>query len=113
MGQHHCTIHLWGEKIGTVVQMNNRKTFFQYSKGFLSRGLEPSPIHLPVVSEPYETTSLIQFSGLPGFLSDSLPDNYGARIMEKHFIDQFGIPPYEISPIQGVNLQRDFFPYPF
>lgn len=100
MDQHHCNIHLWGEKIGTVVQMNNRKTFFQYSKGFLSRGLEPSPIHLPVVSEPYETTSLIQFSGLPGFLSDSLPDNYGARIMEKHFIDQFGIPPYEISPIQ-------------
>ncbi len=100
MSQHHCNVHLWEKKVGTVVQLENRKLFFQYDKDFLSQGLEPSPIHLPVVYEPYETTHLTQFSGLPGFLSDSLPDNYGARIMEKHFMDRFGTPPYQISPIQ-------------
>jgi serine/threonine-protein kinase HipA len=100
MSQHRCSVHLWGKKVGSVVQLENRKIFFQYDKDFRTQGLEPSPIHLPVAYEPYETTPLLQFSGLPGFLSDSLPDNYGARIMEKHFMDQFGTSPYHISPIQ-------------
>lgn len=41
MSQHHCNVHLWGKKIGTVVELENRKIFFQYDKDFLSQGLEP------------------------------------------------------------------------
>ena len=71
---------LWGEVIGTF-RWNERYDLaeFEYSPDFIGKGLEPSPLMMPVrEGRVYSFGSLNRatFSGLPGLLADSIFRNF-------------------------------------
>ena len=59
---------------------------FEYDHRFLGRGIEPSPLMMPVrEGRVYSFASLNRetFMGLPGMLADSLPDTYGRALFDR------------------------------
>ena len=59
---------------------------FEYDPSFVGRGLEPSPLMMPVrEGRVYSFAGLDRetFKGLPGMLADSLPDTYGRALFDK------------------------------
>lgn len=59
---------------------------FEYDRDFIGRGIEPSPLMMPVrQGRVYSFGSLNSdtYKGLPGMLADSLPDTYGRALFEK------------------------------
>lgn len=59
---------------------------FEYDKDFIGRGLEPSPLMMPVLSGRIYSFGEIgreTFKGLPGLLADSLPDTYGRALFDR------------------------------
>ncbi len=76
---------------------------FEYHPGFLTSGLEISPIHLPTArlgpaSFP-ELTRKPAFLGLPGVFADALPDQFGNAVIRRYF-EQRGRPGDAMSPLQ-------------
>lgn len=81
-----ATVRLWGTPIG-YVSMNEDEAFgrFEYDPNFAEFGVEPAPLHMPVVpGRIYQFRDLHprSFHGLPGLLADSLPDKYGNRLID-------------------------------
>ena len=59
---------------------------FEYDRSFVGRGLEPSPLMMPVrEGRVYSFAGLDRetFKGLPGMLADSLPDTYGRALFDR------------------------------
>lgn len=59
---------------------------FEYDRSFVGRGLEPSPLMMPVrEGRVYSFAGLNRdtFMGLPGMLADSLPDTYGRALFDQ------------------------------
>ena len=59
---------------------------FEYDKDFVAKGIEPSPIMMPVQQgRVYSFGNLNRdtFNGLPGMLADSLPDTYGRALFDQ------------------------------
>lgn len=59
---------------------------FEYDRSFMGRGLEPSPLMMPVrEGRVYSFANLGKetFNGLPGLLADSLPDTYGRALFDR------------------------------
>ena len=78
-------VRLWGRLIGAVA-LGEDETFatFQYNPEFVGSGIELSPLKMPLARRPYRfpELSLQSFYGLPGLLSDSLPDKFGNAIID-------------------------------
>ncbi len=83
-------VKIWNKPVGVVFWDEKRNcAVFEYQQSFLKSGLEVSPIHMPlnvlnagrpIISFPnlnFET-----FKGLPGLLSDSLPDKFGNKMID-------------------------------
>ena len=59
---------------------------FEYDSSFVGRGLEPSPLMMPVQEgRVYSFAGLDRetYKGLPGMLADSLPDTYGRALFDR------------------------------
>jgi serine/threonine-protein kinase HipA len=68
----------WDERYGIVR--------FEYDHSFVGRGLEPSPLMMPVrEGRIYAFADLDRetFKGLPGMLADALPDTYGRALFDR------------------------------
>jgi serine/threonine-protein kinase HipA len=79
-------VRLWGETIGAVLLESGEETaVFQYTPEFVRDGVEISPLAMPLRPEPYAFPALDHetFRGLPGLLSDSLPDRYGNALINR------------------------------
>lgn len=80
-------VNLYGQPVGTFRWDNNRQlAHFEYSDSFIGKGLEPSPILMPVRQGRIYSFSDIgreTFKGLPGMLADSLPDTYGRAMFDR------------------------------
>lgn len=78
-------VFLWGTKIGVAYEGDGERiASFQYEPDFVKMGIEVAPLTMPLSNAvysfpllPYET-----FKGLPGLLSDSLPDKYGNAVID-------------------------------
>jgi len=82
---------LWGSVIGAVTWLEDREIgVFQYMPDFLSSGIQLSPLITPLGEFPYEFPALARntFKGLPGLISDSLPDRYGNAIIDAWLASQ-------------------------
>ncbi len=82
---------LWGSDIGAVTWLEDKETgIFQYSPEFISSGIQPSPLVMPLAEFPYEFPALARntFKGLPGLLADSLPDKFGNAIIDEWLASQ-------------------------
>lgn len=80
-------VNLYGQPVGTFRWDNNRQLArFEYADSFIGKGLEPSPILMPVRQGRIYSFSDIgreTFKGLPGMLADSLPDTYGRALFDR------------------------------
>lgn len=77
-------VRLWGKKIGAVSWDSNKNiAYFEYETSFVKSGIEISPITMPLSKQIYSFPALnpITFHGLPGLLSDSLPDKFGNALI--------------------------------
>jgi serine/threonine-protein kinase HipA len=81
-----ATVKLWGTSIG-IFHLDNSKNYvsFEYTKDFLSSGIEVSPIMMPLSNRVYEFPDLAKssFHGVPGLLADSLPDKFGNAVIDQ------------------------------
>lgn len=80
-------IKLYDNDLGTFRWDSNRRiALFEYSPGFVGKGIEPSPIMMPVIpGQVYSFSDLDRgtFKGLPGMIADSLPDSYGRALFKR------------------------------
>jgi serine/threonine-protein kinase HipA len=82
---------LWGTVIGAVTWLEDREVgVFQYHPDFLASGIQLSPLHMPLSEFPFEFPALPRhtFKGLPGLLSDSLPDAFGNALLDAWLASQ-------------------------
>lgn len=80
-------VNMFGSPVG-VFRWNEQQGIvdFEYDNTFVGRGLEPSPLMMPVrAGRVYSFVNLNNetFKGLPGLLADSLPDTYGRALFER------------------------------
>jgi serine/threonine-protein kinase HipA len=74
---------------------------FAYTPEFAAQGVEPSPLHMPVVAvEPYLFTDLPEatYKRLPAMLNDALPDDFGNALINRYMADK-GIAARDISAL--------------
>lgn len=91
----NAEIKLWGTVIGAVsLDEENRTADFEYNPSFVQSGIQLSPLVMPLKpgvyrfpNLPYET-----FHGLPGLISDSLPDKFGNSIIDVWLSKQGRLP---------------------
>ena len=80
-------VRMFGQNIGTVVWDDSyRVARFEYDNDFVGKGIEPSPIMMPVQQGriySFRSLNWDTFNGLPGMLADSLPDTYGRALFDQ------------------------------
>lgn len=80
-------VKMFGMNVGTVRWDSSYEVArFEYDAQFAGKGIEPSPLMMPV--QPGRIYSFVNlnretFNGLPGMLADSLPDTYGRALFDK------------------------------
>jgi len=70
---------------------HDHKTYFEYDTSFLKRGLEISPLRLPL-KPGLSTFDYFLFEGLPGVFNDSLPDGWGRLLFDRSLRSLGGLP---------------------
>lgn len=101
-------VNIWGNLVGAVA-WNPEKEYatFEFDHKFLKKGIDLSPIVMPLsdaISQnrpSFEFRNLPKntFRGLPGLLSDSLPDKFGNSIIDS-WLAREGRTPETFSPIE-------------
>lgn len=80
-------VNLYGHTVGFLRWDSNREiALFEYSDGFIGKGIDPSPILMPVrQGRVYSFPDLGSetFKRLPGMIADSLPDTYGRALFDR------------------------------
>ena len=79
-----ANVYLWGTHVGTVsLAGDDPIARFQYTDEFRGMGVEVSPLRMPLSSAVFSFPDLpVQsFHGLPGLVSDSLPDKFGNKVI--------------------------------
>ena len=80
-------VNMFGISVGTFRWDDRYEVAsFEYDHDFVSRGLEPSPLMMPVrEGRIYSFANLGKetFNGLPGMLADALPDTYGRALFDR------------------------------
>ena len=91
----NAEIKLWGTVIGAVsLDEQSRAADFEYNPSFLQSGIQLSPIVMPLKQGVYRFPELSYetFHGLPGLISDSLPDKFGNSIIDVWLSKQGRLP---------------------
>jgi serine/threonine-protein kinase HipA len=85
-------VRIWGELAGAIRWDESQQLgYFQYDSKFIQKDWDLSPIKMPIIqgSRIYSFPELRKgrnetedtFKGLPGLLSDALPDKYGNKLI--------------------------------
>ena len=95
-------VSLWGVRIGVVSRQGDAPFVqFEYDPSFMEMGIEPSPLMMRVARKVFSFADLPErsFHGLPGLLSDSVPDKFGNAVIDVWLKSQ-GRTPGSLSPIE-------------
>ncbi len=100
-------VHLWGMLVGAVSWDPNKGfATFEFDREFLEKGLDLSPIKMPIIEArrgtarfEFRTLSKETYRGLPGMLADALPDRFGNRIIDAWLARQ-GRTPESFSSVE-------------
>ena len=97
-------ITLWGQELGAL-SWNTEKKYasFEFFSDFLKNAWNVSPIHMPIRDAEkriYNFPRLHEdtYKGLPGMLSDVLPDDFGNRLIDQWLLLN-NIPKSEFTPL--------------
>jgi len=94
-------VNIWGETIGIASWDEKRQcATFRYGPSYLDKGAEISPLMMRLSPRTYAFDSLNRetFHGLPGLLSDSIPDAFGNALIDV-WLGQKGIPISKFTPL--------------
>ncbi|HEY7772702.1 MAG TPA: type II toxin-antitoxin system HipA family toxin [Marinagarivorans sp.] len=77
---------------------------FEYSASFLKKGIELSPLKMPLSKQIFSFPELNfnTYKGLPGLIADSLPDDFGNAVLNAWVAGQ-GKSPSDITPLQRLQ----------
>lgn len=103
-------VWIWGELAGAVRWDESQQLgYFQYDSKFIQKDWDLSPIKMPITqgSRIYSFPELRKgrnetedtFNGLPGLLSDALPDKYGNKLINIWLAKQ-GRPENSMNPVE-------------
>ncbi len=103
-------VKIWGELMGAVRWDESQQLgYFQYDPKFIQKDWDISPIKMPIAqgSRIYSFPELRKgrnetddaFKGLPGLLSDALPDKYGNKLINTWLARQ-GRPENSMNPVE-------------
>ncbi len=103
-------VKIWGNLVGAVAWDEERSyAIFEYDPKFKQLGWDLSPLKMPITDNrnQYSFPELRQdknseydtFKGLPGLLSDALPDKYGNQLINL-WLAQQGRPQESMNPIE-------------
>ncbi|HQR93979.1 MAG: toxin HipA [Bacteroidetes bacterium 24-39-8] len=99
-------IHLWGKRVGAIAwDAATHLGSFEFEQSFLSQNLDLAPLKMPISQargRVYSFPELSQsntFKGLPGLLSDVLPDKYGNTLINA-WLAQQGRPANSLNPVE-------------
>ncbi len=87
-------VNIWGETIGAIAWDENAQLgSFEYNSVFKSKRINLAPLKIPIASGKQifsfpELRNNSTFNGLPGLLTDSLPDKYGNQLIDTWLVDQ-------------------------
>lgn len=83
-------VWLWGRRIAAVaVDAPGTAATFEYTPEFARSGIEVAPLAMPLSTQLYSFPALgAAFHGLPGLLSDSLPDKFGNAVIDAWLASQ-------------------------
>ena len=93
-------VTLWGKTIGAVTDENG-PVRFSYARDFIGSGIELSPLMMPLTGRIYAFPELTErpYYGLPGMLSDSLPDNFGNKMISE-YLKRYGNGRTQLSSVE-------------
>lgn len=103
-------VKIWGELIGAVRwDQSQQLGFFEYDPDFIKKGWDLSPLKMPISNgariysfpelRPGRADTEDTFKGLPGLLSDALPDKYGNRLINV-WLAQQGRASNSMNPVE-------------
>jgi serine/threonine-protein kinase HipA len=96
-------VRLWGSVIGAAsLAEGDVFASFEYDPGFAASGIELAPLVMPLAARRvyrFPDLAVESFRGLPGLLSDSLPDRFGRRIVDAWLAEQ-GRPPGSLNALE-------------
>ncbi len=77
---------------------------FEYSASFINKGVELSPLKMPLSNQIYSFPELDfgTYKGLPGLIADSLPDDFGNAVLNAWVAGQ-GRSAESITPLQRLQ----------
>lgn len=82
------------------------KTIFEYAPSWQRKGIELSPIHLPIAQNTFQFDSARLVNSVPGLCADSLPDGWGMLIMDR-FFQKKGVRRPDISALDRLAYLGD------
>ena len=95
-------VRLWGTAIGSVA-VEERSPFarFEYDEAFSRSGIQLAPLAMPLSQQVYSfpQLSVDSFHGLPGLLSDSLPDKFGNAVIDS-WLESQGRPRGSLNAVE-------------
>ncbi len=98
-------VNIWGLRVGAVAWDDNTGLgSFEYDPAFKTKSFDLAPLKMPIDSDRRvftftELRNISTFNGLPGLLADSLPDNYGNRLIDAWLAEQ-GRAPKSMNPVE-------------
>jgi len=95
-------IRLWEDRVGAL-SWNAQQNLgsFQYDPVFIKKGIDLSPLHMPIsnaVIYSFPSLNAQTFKGLPGMLSDILPDDFGNTLINR-WLELNQIPKSKFTPL--------------
>ena len=97
-----ASVELWGNRIGAVTWLAEQQIgVFQYTDAFAASGIQVAPLMMPLRTAPYQFPELPKatFLGLPGMLTDSLPDKFGNALINI-WLAQQNRTPESFNPVE-------------
>ena len=82
--QNLTEVHLWGKLVGALVyEPSSQLATFQFAEEWIKKGVEISPLHMPLSSRSFQFPSLNPetYRGLPAIFADTLPDDFGNAVI--------------------------------
>jgi serine/threonine-protein kinase HipA len=98
---------LAGTRVGELVSVPRRGTFFAYDEQWLASGFNLSPLNMEFKSSPQAAPDPHLFGGLLGVFADSLPDGWGMLLMDRFFLRERGIDRRAITALDRLAYMGD------